>query len=85
VLLPTADVVFRRLGAAGVLVHLGTNEIFELNDTGARIWELIVAGQDEPSIAAALAAEFQVDLPTASHEVRRLATELRSRQLLNSP
>jgi hypothetical protein len=85
VLLPSSDVVFRRLGATGVLVHLGTNEIFELNDTGARIWELIVAGQDEPSIAVALAAEFHVDEPTASREVARLAGELRSRQLITSP
>ena len=34
------DVVVRRVGETAVVVHLGSNRIYELNDTGARVWEL---------------------------------------------
>ena len=43
-------VVSSRLGDAGVLVHLRTNQIFELNATGVRIWELIGEGSSVEEI-----------------------------------
>ncbi len=39
------DVTARRLGENIVLVHLGTDRIYELNPTAARIWELIQTGE----------------------------------------
>jgi hypothetical protein len=62
---PDPDVVYRAMGAGGVLVHLRTDVIFELNETGARVWDLIVAGQTDDAIVATLTAEFQVDSATA--------------------
>ena len=41
----SADVVSSRMGDAGVLVHLQTNRIFEVNATGLRIWELAGDGR----------------------------------------
>ncbi len=38
---PSPDVVSRRLGDSAVLIRLSTNRIFELNATGARLWDLL--------------------------------------------
>lgn len=83
-LTPCADVVFRRLGDTGVLVHLGTNEIFEINDTGARIWELLGEGHPIDAIAGTLASEFEIDASTAKTECRELFDELLSRKLMEA-
>jgi hypothetical protein len=79
---PSADVVYRRLGETGVLVHLGTSEIFELNDTGARIWELLRDGHSLVEIVEALASEFDVSSATATAECETMITSLTARQLL---
>jgi hypothetical protein len=73
---PASDIVARRLGDGGVLVHLPTNRIFELNDTGMRIWELLVAGLPADAIATALVDEFSVDADQCTSEVHRLLEEL---------
>lgn len=66
------QVVFSRLGDAGVLVHLQTNRIFEVNATGLRIWELAGEhGRAIVEIEEALQQEFDV-------EPERLRTELRT-------
>lgn len=81
---PCADVVYRRLGETGVLVHLGTNEIFEVNETGARIWELLGEGHPIDTIASTLASEFEIDASTAQTECRQLVDELLSRKLIEA-
>lgn len=58
---PSAEVVSSRLGDAGVLVHLQTNRIFELNSTGLRIWELLGEGRRLDDIERILQHEFDGD------------------------
>jgi hypothetical protein len=82
VLQSCADVVYRRLGDTAVVVHLGTNEIFELNDTGARIWELTGEGRPADAVIDALCAEFDVPPATARAEYDELIAILLQRQLL---
>ncbi len=79
---PAPDIVARRLGDGGVLVHLPSNRIFELNDTGMRIWELLVEGLPLEAIARTLVAEFGVDEVHCGSEVRRLSGELQAAGLL---
>ena len=76
------DVVFRELGDAAVLVDLASNEIFELNATGAAIWTLVAEGQPIDTIVEHLVSRFDVDPPTARRECDRLLGELRARRLL---
>ena len=52
------DIVTRRLGDLLVVVSLSSNRIFELNHTGARVWEMMTSGFDEPRVVAALTDEF---------------------------
>ena len=55
------DVVARRLDDEVVLVHLRTNEIYRLNFTGARFWELLGEGLELDEVKRSLESEFEVD------------------------
>lgn len=80
---PSPHVVSSRLGDAGVLVHLKTNQIFELNTTGVRIWELIGEGRTFEDIVGALGAEFSADAGRVRHEVTELVLALQREGLLD--
>ena len=58
---PNKDVVSRRVGEEVVLVQLDSDQMFSLNPTGARAWELLSEGRDLEAIEAAIADEFGVD------------------------
>jgi hypothetical protein len=80
---PHPEVVFRRLEDRLVLVHLGTNQVFELNETGARVWELLAEGLGDERIAAVLAAEFEVEAERARSELAALLDELVAQRLIS--
>jgi len=76
------DVVFKRLGERMVLIHLETNLVFELNNTGARIWELLEAGTPEDDILERLSAEFEVAPEQLKRDLNDLLRELTSQGLI---
>ena len=45
---PHPEVLTRKVGEEVVLVHMGRNEIFALNPTAARLWELLTEGRSRP-------------------------------------
>ena len=63
-------------------MNLATNRIFELNETGARIWELLADGSPAP--ADTISAEFSIDRPAAAAAIERLIQELQAAGLLKS-
>lgn len=79
---PDPNVIVKRLDGGTVLVHMGTNRIFELNDTGSKIWELLGQGSDAAAIVRQLMEEFDVDERHAADEVDRLLDELKHAHLL---
>jgi hypothetical protein len=79
---PSPDVIAKRLDDAAVLVHLGTNRIFELNETGVMVWELLGHGLGVDSIVRRLVDEFEVDDTRAADEVAKLLERLRTEGLL---
>ena len=79
---PTADVVFKRVEEEGVLVHLRTNRIFSLTDTGARFWELLAAGNDRAAIEQQLLDEYDVSEPALRAEIDSLVRELAAEDLV---
>ena len=79
---PSPDVISKRLDEATVLVHIPTNRIFELNETGTRVWELLGRGLDTNTIVDFLVEEFDVDTARASNEVNDLLIQLRTKDLL---
>jgi len=70
ILRPGRDVIARNLGESAVLIHLNTNNIYELNATGARIWELVSNGATRQHIVDVLAQEFEdTDIARAVDEM----------------
>ena len=79
---PKNDVISRQVGDERVLVHLQSNEMYSLNATGARAWELLSEGRDEEAIAATLADEYDIDRAEAQRELETLLEELERQQLV---
>ena len=81
---PQPDVVSRRLDEQTVLVNLRTNRIFELNRTGARLWDVLGEGSSESQIVERLLAEFEVPQEQLEREVRALLDQLLDEGLISS-
>jgi hypothetical protein len=73
---PAPDVVSRRLQDEIVLVHMKTNRIYALNETGARFWELLVEGFKREEVEERLRSEFDVDEARVRAEIDALLAEL---------
>jgi asparagine synthase (glutamine-hydrolysing) len=79
-------VVGRRLDDGYVLVNLETQEMFELNSSGARIWELLLEKKPLADLERSLADEFAADPHALRHDVRALIDDLvRSGMLHEAP
>ena len=73
---PHPDVLMRQVGEEAVLVHMGRNEIFALNATGARLWELLSEGRSRPEAVDQLNAEFDAGEEKIASEVDRFVALL---------
>ena len=78
----SSDVVYNRVGDQGVLVHMRTNQIYELNRTGARFWELLDAGHDLAEIQLRMLQEFDVAEADLAAEIEAQLALLKSEDLV---
>jgi len=76
------DVVTQVVEGETVLVHLQTNEIYALNPTATRAWDLLIAGRTKREIHEALKAEFDVPPDQLQQEIDALVAELVEKNLL---
>lgn len=76
--------VSSQVGDAGVLVHLQSNRIYEVNATGLRIWELAGNGRALGEIADSLGREFDGDAAHMDADLLALVEEF-SREGLIEP
>jgi Coenzyme PQQ synthesis protein D (PqqD) len=79
---PNPDVVAQRVQEEVVLVNLRTNEIYTLNKTAARAWELLAESEDRSVIEAKLASEFSADASVVGGELDVLLDELLAKELI---
>jgi hypothetical protein len=84
VLHPNPEVIAKRLDQVSVLVHIPTNRLFELNETGTRIWEMISEGLDVDHIVEHLINEFDIEEARAADEAKELLVRLQNEGLLSS-
>jgi hypothetical protein len=77
------EVIGQRLGDDFVVVHLRTNQIFILNRTAARFWELLESGTAIASIREILLQEFDVDKEELKRELDDFITALSSEELVS--
>lgn len=77
-----SDVVARKVGETTVLVRLSTNRIYELNASGARIWELVGQQMTRDRILSTLIEEFDVEPDVLAREFDALIASLRAEGLV---
>jgi len=73
---------FRRIADELFIVDSQRAELHELNGPAARIWEGLSSGKDGESIAAAIAAEFEVSERQARADMAEFLEELAKAGLL---
>jgi hypothetical protein len=76
------NVLMRKLDDEFVLVHMDRNQIFALNPTGARLWELLNEGRSRDEATDQLVREFDVDAQTVELETESLLRQLVNEGLL---
>jgi hypothetical protein len=76
------DTVYDTLDDRSVLINVTTNEIYELNQTGARFWELLSAGHDHAQIRQLMLQEYDVDETVLDREIEALLVSLKSAGLI---
>jgi hypothetical protein len=76
------DAVANRMGDQIVVVHVGTDRIFELNSTAARIWDLLSEGRDRNEIQRLVSQEFNVSETLASRQIEELLSSLVSENII---
>ena len=79
---PSQNVVSELAGDHMVLIHMDTNKIFELNRTGARVWELLQDGEDSEGIVRRMLEEFDVQDDHLRDEVRAVLERLEGEKLV---
>jgi hypothetical protein len=79
---PSAEVTAQRVDEGLILVHLQTDQIYELNRTGARFWELCEQGLTRDQILDQMGREFDVDRAELEREVDDLVRALSDAKLL---
>jgi antirestriction protein len=84
VLRPNPEVIAKRIDQNTVLVDIATSNIFELNETGTRIWELLSQELNVEQIVQHLASEFEVEDSQAAEELRTLLSQLRDQGLVTA-
>lgn len=74
---PSSEVVSTEIDEEeSVLLSLETQQYYSLNETGARIWELLSDGHDAEAIAAALTEEWATTQEEALEYVQSFLREL---------
>lgn len=80
---PEPDVLCTALpNGDSVLLHLGTQTYYSLNETGTQIWQLIGQGLTLEQIWQALEARYEVTEEQARASVMELTNQLATEQLL---
>ncbi len=78
------DVIAQRMNDKVVLLHLGTNRFYELNSTGARLWDLLSAGHSVVEIQQQLLLEFDVEPARLDAEIAAILTSLQEKDLVHA-
>jgi hypothetical protein len=70
------DARYRNIGGEGIVVRQAAGEVLVLNEVGVRVLDLVASGKTAGDIVSALAAEYDVDLPTLERDVPGYIQEL---------
>lgn len=79
------EVMFTELGnCEGVLLHLGTQYYYSLNETGLAIWRGVTQGMSLGEVTAALQEEYDIDEAGAWQHVSSFVEHLKKMKLVDA-
>jgi hypothetical protein len=70
------------MGDGSVLIDRTTGECFELNRTGARIWECLARGEELEGVIDAIASESSIARSVVAADTARLMNALARRGII---
>ncbi|HVP71323.1 MAG TPA: PqqD family protein [Gemmatimonadaceae bacterium] len=76
------DALAATLSDGAVLLNLRTKRYYSLNETGTRIWQLLLEGRTEEEIVQTLTAEYDVEATIANQEMQSVIASLRDCALI---
>jgi hypothetical protein len=76
------DAVYQIVAEGTVLIKLSTQEVYDLNDTGTRFWELLDGRRTVADCAQSIAAEYDVAVEEVETDLLELALELHREGLI---
>ena len=76
------DVISQEVSGETVLLDLGSENYFGLDEVGTRIWQLIEQNGDLQSVYDALLAEYDVDGEQLLEDLEALITEIAGKGLV---
>jgi len=82
VVVAARDQVSADLEGEAVILNLGDGVYYGLDGVGARVWELLREPRSVDDLAAAVAAEYQVDRASALADLLALLDEMAGRGLV---
>jgi len=83
IVIPHKDVVYTDFqGTGGILVDLNTKQYYQLNETGALIWQVLEKGGSVNDIVAEIRNIYEVSIEQAQASVERLIVNLESKKLV---
>ena len=79
---PADGVVFKQVGDELVLLDFDRGIYYGLDPIGARMWQLLAAGQSADAAVEVLVDEYDVSREEVMRDLDRLISELREQRLL---
>ena len=81
-ILPNPKVLFSKLGDEAVILHLDSEEYFNLDQVGVRMWEVICEKQEIEASIPVLLEEYDVDKDTLRRDLEAFVSKLVAENLL---
>jgi coenzyme PQQ biosynthesis protein PqqD len=79
-----ADIKWKKIGKAGILLNLRTGDYFELDETALAIWNMLDGKTPLAQVASKLAKTYAAPRQTVEKDVIRFVSELRKRKLIDT-
>jgi coenzyme PQQ synthesis protein D (PqqD) len=76
---------WREIEGEVVILDVEQSHYLNLNPTGSALWLMLAEGATERQLVDKLTEEFDVDEPTARHDVETFVTSCRQNGLLAEP
>ena len=75
--------ITQEVGGETVILDLGSEQYFSLDQVGTQVWQLLKSGLSEAEVVETLLAEYEVDVATLSRDVSQLMTSLADAGLIS--